>query len=80
MAGLERPLVYDLTRDGRRSTLVEWQRRDDGWWARVTWTEIDPNAGWREDAYIECEEWRPADRVRPVEGEDYSQVPRTHRR
>jgi hypothetical protein len=55
--------------------ILEWQKREDGWWARVTWMEVGGTA--YRAGIEERDEWLPEDRVRPIPGEDYSKVPRT---
>ncbi|MGA4989892.1 hypothetical protein [Nonomuraea bangladeshensis] len=54
--------------------LLEWRKNPHGeWWALVEYTAIVP--GYRGGIKPE-QSWFPAHEVQPVEGEDYSRVPR----
>ncbi|GAA2395510.1 hypothetical protein GCM10010404_61350 [Nonomuraea africana] len=71
--------VTDLPRvwhDGRRRSLLAWERRADGWWAHLRHVELTPQPRSIDEVYTPVEDWQPASAVQKIEGEDYSHVAR----
>jgi hypothetical protein len=68
------PLVDLIDHPSPRGGLLAWRLNPDGSWdALISWVEV-PND---RRPITRHEEWLPAARVRPIDGWDYSQVPRT---
>ena len=72
------PLVFAKVIDGRPAYLLEWQRlpavQGGGWGARIVWVELDEAGAWFAKGGVV-----PANQVRQLPGEDYTEVPRDPR-
>ena len=60
--------------------LLEWQRRDDGWWAKTGSMELTARPRSYAETLTPVETWHPAKDVLQITGQDYTKVPRTDAR
>ncbi len=70
------PVVLLPGHQATAGSIVEWRQKPDRTWeALVEWVEDVP--GYR-GGLEPRRTWFPAERVKPVKGEDYTRVPRTY--
>lgn len=78
MALNDGPLVK--IRGGAWVYLLEWQRRDDGWWAKTGSMTVAPHPRTYAETLTPVETWYPAGDVLQIGGQDYTEVRRTDAR
>lgn len=60
--------------------LLEWQHRDDGWWAKTSSMELTEKPQSYDETLAEVEAWHHQSEVLQISGQDYSRVPRSDTR
>jgi hypothetical protein len=69
--------IVDVLTIGRRAHLIAWHPHQGAWWACLWWLDFPPSNGFGDrhtfDNHYLCVR---ADHIRPVDGWDYTRVPR----